>query len=81
MFSSTRSPSRKSSPVPPASESFPKLPTTTWSPFSPLTWSFPVASYAGFGVVVADGWVYGAVDGHIVRIKLSNGSRSWTAPA
>jgi outer membrane protein assembly factor BamB len=46
-----------------------------------FTWSYPVTSYVGFGIVVADGWVYGAVDGHIVRIKLSNGSRSWTAPA
>jgi outer membrane protein assembly factor BamB len=45
-----------------------------------LTWSYPVSSYAGYGLVVADGWAYAAVDGHVVRVKLSNGSLSWTAP-
>ena len=44
-----------------------------------FTWSYPVTSYTGYGNVVADGWAYAVVDGHVVRLKLTNGSLSWKA--
>ena len=44
-----------------------------------FTWSYPVASSVGYGIVVADGWAYAVVDGHVVRLKLANGSLSWKA--
>ena len=46
-----------------------------------FTWSYPVTSYVGYGIVVADGWAYAVVDGHVVRVKLTNGSQSWKAAA